>query len=64
MPIVVVHHIYKLPVTVGDIVIVHGEGLPWCFWKFGRTEEVMSGQDGRIRTAIVPLSAGRASYTG
>ena len=43
-------------VSVGDMVVIHDESLPRGFWKLGRVEEVISGQDGKIRA--VRLSSG------
>ena len=41
------------PVSVGDIVLVHDESLPRGFWKIAMIEELITGQDGMVRGAVV-----------
>ena len=42
-------------ILTGDIVIVHDEYRPRGFWKLARVEEVVSGTDGRVGSAIVQV---------
>ena len=46
------------PISVGDVVVVHDEGLPRGFWKLGKIEEVYSGRDKKIRGARLKLPSG------
>ena len=39
-------------ISVGDVVIIHNEDKKRGFWKLGRVEEVIKGQDNEIRGAI------------
>ena len=43
-------------VSVGDVVIVHDEGLPRGFWKLGLVKDLIVGKDGRIRGAAVSVA--------
>ena len=47
----------KPQVSVGDVVIVHEEGLARGFWKLGRIQSLMIGQDGKTRGATIRLAA-------
>ena len=40
-------------VSIGDVVIVHEEGLPRSFWKLGRIQYLITGKDGITRGATV-----------
>ena len=40
-------------IAVGDMVIVQAEDKPRGFWKFARVEEIIVGQDGLVRKAVV-----------
>ena len=40
-------------VDVGDIVIVHEDGLKRGLWKLGRVEKLITGKDGLARGAVV-----------
>ena len=61
------HHmsdVTDIPITVGDIVIIHDENLPRGLWKLGRVEKLMVGTDGKVWCAEVRISAsGRSSIT-
>lgn len=46
-------HVPSPSVSVGDVVVVHEEGLPQGFWKLGKIEEVIPGRDGKVRGAVV-----------
>ena len=41
------------PVAVGDVVIVHEDGLHRGLWKLGRVESLIKGKDGLVRGAVV-----------
>ena len=43
---------------VGDIVILKNDLVPQSFWKLARVEELLKGQDGFVRTAIVSVLHG------
>ena len=43
---------------VGDIVILKNDLVPQAFWKLARVEELLKGQDGFVRTAIVSVLRG------
>ena len=45
-------------VSVGDIVIIHDEGLPRGFWKLGKVEKLIAGRDSAVRGAVLRLSSG------
>ena len=40
-------------VAVGDVVIVHEDGLHRGLWKLGRVESLIKGKDGLVRGAVV-----------
>ena len=40
-------------VGVGDIVIIHEDGLQRGLWKLGRVDKLISGKDGIVRGAVV-----------
>ena len=40
-------------ISVGDIVIIHEENCPRGLWKLGRVEELLKGNDGHVRGAVV-----------
>ena len=40
-------------VSIGDVVIVHDEGLPCSLWKLGKIKKLIVGRDGRMRGVIV-----------
>lgn len=46
-------HVPSSSVSVGDVVVVHEEGLPQRFWKLGKIEEVIPGRDGKVRCVTV-----------
>ena len=43
-------------ISVGDVVVVHEDSLPRGFWKLGLVEELLKGQDGVARGALVRLA--------
>ena len=44
------------PVRVGDVVLVH-DTKPRGFWKLARITQLVSGQDGRVRGAILKVAS-------
>ena len=50
-------------VSVGDVVIVHEEGLPRSFWKLGRIHDLIVGRDGKTRGATVRVVGKRQHFT-
>ena len=50
-------------VSVGDVVIVHEEGLSRSFWKLGRIQDLIVGKDGRTRGATVGIAGRSHSFT-
>ena len=50
-------------VSKGDIVIVHDESLPRGLWKLGRIQELLIGQDGLPRSALVRVATRDQQYT-
>ena len=39
----------------GEMVIIHDENRPRSFWKLGRVTDVIKGDDGQIRGAIIDV---------
>lgn len=50
-------------IAVGDMVIVHEEGLPRSFWKLGRIKELIVGKDGQTRGATVRVAGRGRNHT-
>ena len=50
-------------IKVGDVVVVHDEGLPRGFWKLGKIQEVIVGRDGQIRGATVKVASRNRQYS-
>ena len=44
-------------IEVGDVVVVHDEGLPRGFWKLGKIQEMIFGRNGKIRGATVKVAS-------
>jgi hypothetical protein len=42
-------------INVGDVVVVHEDGKHRGFWKLGRVEKLLVGQDGESRGAVVKV---------
>ena len=51
------------PIAIGDVVLVHDEGLPRGFWKLARVRQVITGRDGLIRGAVLSLPAKNGQTT-
>ena len=47
----------KIKISLGDIVTVHEEGLKKGFWKIGRIENLIKGQDDLVRGAELRISS-------
>ena len=45
----------RAPVRVGDIVILKNDSTSKAFWKLAKVEELLPGNDGKIREAIVKV---------
>ena len=43
------------PVRVGDIVILKDDSTSRAFWKLGRVDELLQGNNGKVRAAIVKV---------
>ena len=50
-------------VAVGDVVIVHEEGLRRSFWKLGCIYELIVGRDGETRGATVKIAGKSCCFT-
>lgn len=50
-------------ISVGDMIIVHDEGLPRSFWKLGRIKDLIVGKDGRARGATVSIAGKNRRFT-
>jgi len=51
-----------IEVAVGDIVLVHGD-QPRAFWKLAQVKELIKGQDGKSRAAILSVSSEKGRTT-
>ena len=40
-------------ITIGDIVLVHDKKHPRAFWKLGKVEKLIKGQDGNVGSAVI-----------
>ena len=49
-------------ISIGEIVLVHDD-KPRGFWKLARVEEVITGQDGNVRGAVVRVSSEKGRST-
>ena len=49
----------KIKIGVGDIATVHEEGLKKGFWKIGRIENLIKGQDDLVRGAELRIISSR-----
>ena len=43
-------------IEVGDVVVVHDEGLPRELWKLGKIQKIIVGRHGKIRGATVKVA--------
>ena len=51
-------------VSIGDVVIVHDDGLPCSLWKLGKIKKLIVGRDGQTRGVTVSVaSKGRSHIT-
>lgn len=47
-----------IQIKVGNIVVIHKDKTPRGFWSLGRVEEIVPGQDGLVRSAVVRVYTG------
>ena len=50
-------------VSVGDLVLVHGEGHPRSHWKLGKVERILTSKDGQNRGTEVRVQAKKSKRT-
>ena len=50
-------------ISVGDIVIIHKENRSRGLWKLGRVEELLKGNDGHVRGAVVRVASKETNFT-
>ena len=50
------------PVMINDVVVIHDEDQPRTLWRLGRVKELVIGQDGVARGAILQV-ASKGSYS-
>ena len=50
-------------VEVGDVVLLYDDALPRSFWKLARVQELITGQDGKPRGAVVKVPAKSGGMT-
>ena len=50
-------------VSVGDVVIIHEDGLHRGLWKLGRVERLLTGKDGLVRGAVVKSTTPKGKST-
>ena len=50
-------------ISVGDTVIIHEENRPRGLWKLGKVEELLKGNDGHVRGAVVRVASKEMSFT-
>ena len=43
-------------ISAGDIVLLKNDSTARCMWKLAKVEELISGADGKIRSAIVKVT--------
>ena len=43
-------------VSVGDVVIIHDDNQPRGMWNLGRVEELLVGNDGEVRGAVLRMA--------
>lgn len=53
----------KPQISVGDIVIVKDDHQPRGLWKLGIVQELMEGQDGQTRAAVVKVASRDQQHT-
>lgn len=45
------------PIAVGDVVLLHDDSNPRGFWKLARVQELLTGRDQKVRSAVVSVPA-------
>ena len=48
---------------MGDVVIVHEEGLPHSFGKVGRIQDLIVGKEGKTRGATIRVAGKNRHFT-
>lgn len=48
-------------ITIGDVVLIHDEKHPRAFWKLGKVEKLIKGQDGNVRGAVIRVHSNTGS---
>ena len=51
-------------ITIGDIVLVHDEKHPRAFWKLGKVEKLIKGQNGNVRGAVIGVHSNTGRPVG
>ena len=49
--------------SVGDIVVVEGEGQSRCLWRLARIDSLITGKDGRVRGAVLHIPSNKGIKT-
>lgn len=44
-------------ISIGDIVLLKLDSTTRCYWKLAKVEELISGNDGKIRAAVVKVAS-------
>lgn len=44
-------------ISIGDIVLLKNDSTTRCYWKLAKVEELISGNDGKIRAAVVKVAS-------
>ena len=50
-------------VATGDVVVVHDEALPRGLWRLARVQELITGQDGQVRGAVLRVISRNGELT-
>ena len=58
---VLVHEVATRRSQIGNIVLVHDEKHPRAFWKLGKVEKLIKGQDGNVRGAVIRVHSNTGS---
>ena len=47
----------KKPIETGDSVLIKNDSTNRVFWKMGKVEELIPGEDGKVRAAVVKVGS-------